>query len=176
MPIPSIKWSKIISGSCLPFPGRRIHGRAIHGVAARRIAAVRPVHHSVGKIEFQVDGFGQILVEQFNVSAVRRSLPLWNFEIGAEDASLAGIVRALLSPIKLSGCDVERDPHTPFRRVLARDVRRPGWCRRGFDLGAIQIAPHDPHAFAIAPVELAVLLVELELLGSEGAAEEEQCG
>ena len=40
---------------------------------------------------------------------------------------------------------------------------------KGFNFGAVQVAAHDPHAFAIPPVKFAVLLVQLELLGSERA-------
>jgi len=39
-----------------------------------------------------------------------------------------------------------------------------------FDLRPLQVRPHHSHAFSIAPVKLAVLLVHLELLGREDAA------
>jgi hypothetical protein len=45
-----------------------------------------------------------------------------------------------------------------------------------FDLGAIQVRAHDPHPFAIAPVKLPVLLIKLQLLGSEGAARRNNVG
>ena len=41
---------------------------------------------------------------------------------------------------------------------------------QGFDLRAVEIRAHDPHALAIAPVELAVRLIEMELLRRERAA------
>src|SRR6266853_5631788 len=148
----------------------RIHRRAVHRVATWRIASVRPVDRPVGKIQFEVNRFGQAPVEEFDVFAIGRTLALGNFEIGAKDASLASIVRTFLSPIKLSTFDVERDSHAPFLYVF------PGTCLafaridERFDIGTIQVRAHDPHALAIAPVKLAVLLVELKLLGSEGGA------
>src|SRR5580704_6347783 len=147
-----------------------IHGRTVNGVATRRIAAVRPVNRSVGKIEFEVNRFRQALVEKFNVFAICGTEALRNFEIGAKDSSLAGIVRALLSPIKLSGFDVERDPYAPFLYVLPRPRVAFAGIDKGFDLGAIQVRSHNPHAFAIAPIKLPALLIELKLLGSERAA------
>src|ERR1700735_2700851 len=53
-----------------------VHRRAIHGIAARRISAVGPVHYSVVQIEIEIDWFGQVVVENFNVFAVCRSLTL----------------------------------------------------------------------------------------------------
>src|SRR5208282_5495988 len=41
---------------------------------------------------------------------------------------------------------------------------------KGFDVGTIHVRAHDSHPFTIAPVELPVLLIELQLLGSESAA------
>src|ERR1700730_9159007 len=95
----------------------RIHGRAVHRVAPRWIAAVGPVDRPVREVEFEVDGFGQAVIEEFNVSTDLGSLALGNLEIGAKDASLAGVVRTFLSPIKLAGFDVERDSYAPFLNV-----------------------------------------------------------
>ena len=77
-------------------------------------------------------GSGRFSIEQFDVVAVRRRLPLRNFQIGAEDAPLAGIVRAFLRPVELSGLeDRERCPRT-ISSHRARDGGRPGSCQRGF--------------------------------------------
>jgi hypothetical protein len=51
--------------------GLRVHGRTVHYVAARRIPAVRPVEGPIGKIQVQIDGFRQVFIKRFNVSAVR---------------------------------------------------------------------------------------------------------
>ena len=40
----------------------------------------------------------------------------------------------------------------------------------GFDLRTVEIRAHDSHPFAIGPVELAVRLIEMELLRRERAA------
>src|SRR5580698_6718950 len=148
----------------------RIHGRTVNGVASRRIATVGPVDGSVGEIEFEVNGFRQAVVEKFNVFAICGTEALGNFEIGAKDSSLAGIVRALLSPIKLSGFDVERDPYAPFPYVLPRSCVAFAGINEGFNLRAIEVRSHNPHTFAIAPIKLPALLIELKLLGSESAA------
>src|SRR5260370_26767051 len=97
-----------------------MHGRTVPGVATRRIAAVRPVDRPVGEVEFEVNRFWQAPVEEFDVFAVGGTLALGNFEIGAKDTPLAGIVRTFLSPIKFSTFDVERDSHAPFFYVLPR--------------------------------------------------------
>ena len=41
---------------------------------------------------------------------------------------------------------------------------------QGVDLRPIEIASHHPHAFAVAPIEPAVVLIEVKLLGCEGGA------
>ena len=169
--MPSIRWSKIISGSFLPFPGARIHGRPIHGVAARRIAAVGPVHRPVSEVEFEVDGFRQI--PHRAARCLCGSLAVWPFGISRLARKMRpspALSRTFLSPIEFSAFDVERDSHAPFLYVLPRTRVAFAGIDKSFDLGTIQVRAHDPHAFAIAPVKLAVLLVELQLLGSEGAA------
>src|ERR1700678_874817 len=98
----------------------RIHSRPIHRVAAWWIAAVRPVDRPVGEVEFEVNRFGQAVVEKFDILAARRRLPVGNFEIGAKDTSLTGVVRPFLSPIKFPAFDVKRDSHAPFLYDLPR--------------------------------------------------------
>src|SRR4029077_7336238 len=107
---------------------------------------------------------------------VRWSLTLRNFEIGAKQASLAAFVRALLSPIKFAGFNVERDTYAPFLKVFARTRAAFAGINKRFDVGTIHVHPHHPHPLAIAPVKLAVLLVELQLLGSESAARRNNVG
>src|ERR1700688_3693225 len=145
-------------------PNRRLQTRCGSDIA------VRPVERPVGEVEFEVDGFRQILVQEFDIFAVRWSLAFGNLEIGAKNASLTGIVRALLSPIKFAGFDVERDAHAPFLYDLPR--ARVAFARvdKRFDPGAIQVSTHDSHAFTIAPVKLAVLLIELQLLRGESTS------
>src|SRR6266487_1674051 len=74
------------------FPERSSAAR----VAARWVATVGPVDHPVGEVEFEVNRFWQALVEKFDIFAIGGALTLGNLEIGAKDAAIAGIVRALL--------------------------------------------------------------------------------
>src|ERR1700757_2648479 len=100
---------------------------------------------------------------------VCRSLALWDFEASAENASLAGVVISFLRPVKFAAVHIERDTDAPFRLVLAGTTFALAGIHEGLDMCTVQIAAHDSHALAIRPVKLAVFLVELELLGSEGA-------
>src|SRR5260370_36492065 len=47
---------------------------------------------------------------------------------------------------------------------------------KGCDVGTIHVRAHDPHPFTIAPVKLPVLLIELQLLGSESVARTNNVG
>ena len=116
--MPSIRWVNTISGS-LAFAGRRVHRSAIDRVTAWRVAAIRPIHHPVGEIEIQVDRFRQAVKKHFDVFAVCRSLTRGDFQIGAEDAPLTGVIVTFLRPVNLAGFDVEGDAYAPFLRVRA---------------------------------------------------------
>src|SRR5271170_2882857 len=70
----------------LAFPRLRIQGRAVHSVAAWWVSAIRPVDHSIGQIEIEVDGFRQTIKQEFNVLAICRTLVLRNFQIRSKDA------------------------------------------------------------------------------------------
>src|SRR5258706_3229118 len=117
----------------------RIHRSPVYRVSARWIAAVRPVDRSVGEVELEVDRFRQILVQKLDVFAVRWSLALGNFEIGAKYASVAGIVRALLSPVKFAGFDVEHDAHAPFPNLFTRTHVAFAGIDKSFDVGTIHV-------------------------------------
>src|SRR5579863_2594979 len=148
----------------------RVHGRAIHRVATRRISAVCPVKGPIGKIEIQIDWLRQVFKEHLDVFAICRCLTLGDFEICAKDTSSAAFIRPLLGPIKLATLRVHRNAHAPLRLVLAGTRVPPAGIDKRFDVGTIQVPAHDSHPLAIAPVELPVLLIELQLLGSENAA------
>ena len=64
---------------------------------------------------------------------------------------------------------VDGDSDAPVRLVVAVVFTLPG-LHQGLDVGAIEVAPHDPHTFAIAPVQLAIDGVEMKLLGGVGAS------
>src|ERR1700688_4341345 len=145
-------------------PNRRLQTRCGSDIA------VRPVERPVGEVEFEVDGFRQILVQEFDIFAVRWSLGLGNLEIGAKDTSLTGIGRTLLSPINYAAFDVERNAHAPLLNFFARTCVASAGIDERFDLGTIEVGAHHPHALAIRPVKLPVLLIKLQLLGSESAS------
>src|SRR5258705_1724271 len=63
---------------------------------------------------------------------------------------------------------VDRDPHAPFRLVATVVVGVPG-LYEGLDVGAVEVTPHNPHSFAVRPVELPTHGVEMKLLGGVGA-------
>src|SRR5262249_24895177 len=65
---------------------------------------------------------------------------------------------------------VDRDSHAPFLLVLAGTCITLARLDKSFEVGTIEVRAHDSHAFAITPVELPVLFIELELLRSMRAA------
>src|SRR6266581_6322072 len=86
----------------------------------------------------------------------------------AENAPLTGVIIAFLSPIDLPAFNIERHAHTPVSRVTPLLVAIARLDER-LNVRTIQIRPHDSHAFAIGPVQLLVLRVDLQLLGCKGA-------
>ena len=79
-----------------------IHRRPVHSISPRRVATICPVHHSIGEIEVQIDRFGQTIVDEFDVHAIRRRLALRNFQVRAKDAPQAGVIWAFLGPVDLA--------------------------------------------------------------------------
>src|SRR3954469_6394078 len=69
------------------FAGRRIEPGATYRVAAGWIATVGPVQHVVLQIEFEVDGFGQVVEKHLDVAAVGGRLAFRQFDVCAEDAA-----------------------------------------------------------------------------------------
>src|SRR5215469_234493 len=150
--------------------GLRVQGRAVHRVASRRIPAACPIQTAIGEVKLEVDGFGWAIVEKLNVFAVCGSLTLGNLEISAKDSSLASCIRPLLGPVKLATLSVHRDAYAPLLLVLAGTRVASAGIHKRFDVGTIQVRAHDPHPLAVAPVKLPVLIIELQLFGSERAA------
>src|SRR5882672_5872507 len=139
----------------------------VHRVAARRVAAVGPVENAVLEVELEIDRLRQAVVENFDVGPGRCGLTGGNFDIGPEQATEPGIVRAFLRPIDMSEFRVDRQPNAPSRLIPTI-----GFAAAGFDERlqprAVEIAAHDAHTFAVAPIELAALLIENDLLRSVG--------
>src|SRR5579863_487063 len=93
---------------------RRIQRCTIYRVAARRVSSVGPVEHSAPGIQIEVDRLGQLVVEQLDVRAVRRRLPLRYVEVRSQDAALARVVFTFLGPVELAGIRVDGDAHAPL--------------------------------------------------------------
>src|SRR5207249_11789262 len=79
------------------------------------------------------------------------------------------LLRAFLRPVDVPAFGIDRDADTPSRGVRPRSGIAVARIDEGLDVRAIEVRAHDTHPFAIAPIQLAVLLIELELLGRERA-------
>ena len=86
---------------------------------SRFVAPVRPHQRCAAAEEVQIDGFGQVLPQQFDIVAVLRTRPGRQIERGTKDPALTGIWRALLSPVQQAPMHIDSDADT----VVAFDVR-----------------------------------------------------
>src|SRR5262245_6468625 len=141
--------------------------RAIDGVAARSIAAVGPVEDTVRQIELEVDRLRQVIEQHLDVRAVRRAFAFRDLDAGAEDAAQLAIIGALVRPIEFPGLWIDGDPDEPLGLIARVLVAAAGLDQR-FDFRAVEVAAHYAHALAVAPIELAVLLIEVELFRRVG--------
>jgi len=105
-------------------------------------------------VDLQVDRLGQAVVQQLDVAARGGALAGRDVDAGAEDAPALAVVRAY---------GIDGDADAPLRLVAAIGVGRSA-PHEGLDARAVELAPHHTHALAAAPVEVAVALVQLELL------------
>ncbi len=64
---------------------------------------------------------------------------------------------------------VDRQPNAPSRRIPAICFAAPGLDER-LQLRAVEVAAHDAHTLAVAPIELAAVLIEDDLLWSVGVS------
>ena len=158
MPIPSIRCVIRISGA-----GLCVDRCAIDGVAARRIAAVGPVEDAVRQIELEIDRLRQLIEQHLDVGAVRRALALRDVDIGAEETAQSAVVRAFLRPVDFPELRIDGDPDAPPGLIAPIVVAAAGLDQR-FDLRAVEIRAHHAHPLAVAPIELAALLIEVDLL------------
>src|SRR5262249_47666954 len=143
--------------------GFPVDRRAIHGVAARRIAAIGPVEDAIHQIELEVDGLRQSVEKQLDVGAVRWPLALRYVEVRAADATESSVVRAFLRPVDLPEFWVDGDPDAPSHLIAHVVVAAAGLDQR-FDVRTVEVRAHHAHALAVAPIELAAVLVEMDLL------------
>src|ERR1700733_5024040 len=149
---------------------RSIERRAVYRVAAGRVPTVRPVQRARGRIDIQIDRPGQAVKQQFDVLAVRRRLAGWSLDIGSGDPPRARIVAAFLCPIEFSALNIDGDAYAPLPQIWSRPGIALARIDEGLEVRAIKVGAHHAHTFTVAPIELAVFLIELDLLWSERAA------
>ena len=165
MPIPSIRCVSTISGAC----GFASMDARFTVLPRGGIAAIGPVEDAILEIELEIDRLRQVVEEYLDVGAVGGGLTLRDLDARAKDSALVSIVRAFLRPVDLLALGVDRDPNAPPGLVAPIGVAATRLDER-FDLRAVEIRAHHPHPFAVAPVELAVLLIEVDLLWRERVA------
>src|SRR5277367_2750957 len=150
--------------------GLGIDGGAGHRIATGRVAAVRPIEHAILQIEFEIDRLRQIVEEDLDVRAIGRGLAFGNFEPGAQQEALLAVVGPLLRPVDLLAHGIDGYPDAPSGLVASVGVASARLDQR-FDQRAVEVRAHDAHPLAVAPVQLAVLLIEMHLLWSVRAAD-----
>src|ERR1700688_1637746 len=143
--------------------------RAIDGIAARWITAIGPVERAIFEIKLEIYRFRQAVEEYFDIGTVCRGLAPRDLHARTKDSAAPSLVRSLLGPVDLLALRVDGDPNAPFGLVAPIRVVAAHLDER-FDLRAIEIRAHDTHALAVAPVELAIFLIEMKLLRRERAA------
>ena len=120
----------------------------------------------VGQVELEVDRLGQALEQHLDVAPIGRGIAGGHVDSSPQDLPQSGITRTLLSPVEVSSGGVDGDSDTPSGLVAAIVVALPGLHER-LDIRAVQVAAHDPHAFAIAPVQFPAHRFEMQLLRGE---------
>ncbi len=74
-----------------------------------------------------------------------------------------------MCPVDVSEFRIDRQPNAPSRRVPLIGFAAPG-LDESLQLRAVEIAAHHTHTLAVAPIELAALLIEDDLLRRVGDA------
>ena len=146
--------------------GLCLNGCTVHRVAARRVATISPVEDPIFAVELEIDRLRQAVEENLDVGALGRRFTFGDIDPGAKDSTLLSVVRAFLRPVDLLALGIDSDPDAPSGLVVPIDVATTRLDER-LDLRAVEIRAHDSHPFAVAPVELAALLIELDLLRRE---------
>ena len=94
---------------------------------------------------------------------------LGNVDVGAEDTTLAAVARAFLRPIDLLKLRIGGDADAPPGLIALIFVAATG-LDQCLDLRAIKVRAHHAHALAVAPIKLAIVLIEVDLLRRVGNA------
>ncbi len=122
------------------------------------------------EVELEVDRLRQTLEQHLDVAAVGWLLASRDVDTRPEDTTQLAVVRTFLRPVHVAARRIERDPDAPFRRIRPRSRIALARVHEGLDVRSVEIRSHHAHPLAIAPVELAVGLVEMALLRRERAA------
>src|SRR6266403_4811475 len=152
---------------CRMFGEIGVNRRAAYRVPARWISAVGPIQEPIFQIELEIDRFRQTIEQQFDVGAVRRGLAFRDVDLRTEDAALTRIIGTFLPPINLSAIWINGDSNAPFCLIGAWPRVALAGVDQSFDVRPIQVRSHHAHAFAIAPIKFAALLLEMKLLWRE---------
>src|SRR5205085_7208764 len=98
-----------------------------------------------------------------------RVFTLRDFDVRAKEAAEPSLLRTFLRPVEVPAFGIDRDADTPSRGVRPGSGIAVARIDEGLDVRAIEVGAHHTHPFAIAPIQLAILPIELELFGRERA-------
>src|SRR5438094_4343881 len=141
-----------------------VYRRTVHRVTARRISAIRPINEPIFQIEFEINRFRQTIEQKFDVGAVRRRLTIRDVDLRTEEATFARVIGTFLRPIDFSPVRMDGNTDAPFHLISPRTRVAFAGVDQSFDLRTIKVRAHHAHSFAVAPVKLAALFLEMELL------------
>src|SRR5258708_39609430 len=134
----------------------------VHCVAARRVAAVGPVENTVLVVELEIDRLRQLIEQHLDVGAVRWAPALGDVYVGAAQTPQSALRRAFLRPVDFTKPRIDGDSDAPTRLIAPVRVAAAGLDQR-FNLRAVEVRTHYPHALPVAPIELTAVLIELDL-------------
>src|SRR6266576_6928985 len=129
---------------------------------------------TVHVVELEVDRLRQSVEEDIDVGPGGCSLAGGNLDTGTEDAAEPGIVWAFLRPVDMSAFRIDRQPDAPSCLISGIGFAASRLDER-LQLRAVEIAAHDAHTLAVAPIELAAFLIEDDLLRSVGVSLCDDC-
>src|SRR4029077_6835703 len=122
------------------------------------------------QIELEIDRLRQTIEQHLDVTPIRRCLAFWDVYLRAKDAAFAGVRRPFLRPINFPAIWINGDSNAQLSTVSligARSRVAVAGVDQSFDVRTIQVRAHHAHSFAIAPVKLAALLLQMELFRRE---------
>src|SRR5207244_5426694 len=107
--------------------------------------------------------------QHLDIGAIDRVFALRDFDVRPKEPAQSALLRAFLRPVEVPALGIDRDADTPSRRILPRSGVAAARIDEGLDVRAIEVGAHHTHPFAVAPIQLAILPIELELFGRERA-------